>query len=388
MRSFADKNGFTLIEVVVVVIIAGILSTIAIRSVFTISETARVEETKRELDELAYAVAGNPTLENNGVRSDFGYVGDVGSMPPNLDALISNPGGFSTWHGPYIKRRFEQIASDYKQDAWGAAYAYTGGVKISSSGSGSNIVRKIANNAADLTLNRVSGNIFDRDGTPPGKDYRDSITVNILVPNGSGGTAVKSTPPDAGGYFVFDSIPIGNHQLTAVYQPSHDTLNKFVSVIPNSSSYGIYYLSTDIWRETTGGGGSSAGALEYVNGSAQTYGGQCNNIQFSVTNTSGATIKVTSIQLDWSGPTAYFEKVRFDGEEVFEANGPRPGTGDPVPFDSPGTVNAGQTVTVQVTDFRANSSGGGGQRVDMNSVNMTITFSDGSVITFNTGECD
>jgi general secretion pathway protein G len=381
-----DRHGFTLIEVVIVVIIAGILATIAIRSVFTISETGRIEETKHELDDLAYAIAGNPTLENNGVRSDFGYVGDVGAMPPNLDALVSNPGGYSTWNGPYIKRRFEQITADYKQDAWGAAYSYSG-VNITSSGSGSSIVRKIANATSDLTRNRVAGNILDRDGTPPGADYKDSLVVFLSIPNGTGGTSVKTVTPDIGGYFAFDSIPIGNHPLTVVYQPTHDTLDKFVSVDPRASVYGTYYLPADVWTAPTGGG-STVGSLVFVTGSAYIYGNQCHNLRFQITNTSGSDIDLSSIQLDWGSPTAYYDKVYVDGHQVVNANSPRPGSGTLSDFNSPRTVIAGGTVVVQITDFRSNTSNGGGSKVNMSGVDLTVTFSDGSVLTFNTGSCN
>ena len=106
MRKHLSQNyGFTLIEVVIVILIAGIIASVALRSAVTISDTARTEETKQELESLAIAIIGNTKLENNGVRSDFGYVGDVGAMPPNLDALKSNPGSYSTWKGPYIDRR-------------------------------------------------------------------------------------------------------------------------------------------------------------------------------------------------------------------------------------------------------------------------------------------
>ncbi len=378
------RHGFTLVEVVIVVVIAGILATIAIRSVFTITETAKIEETKHKLDDLAFAIVGNPTLQNNGVRSDFGYVGDVGALPPNLDALISNPGGYSTWNGPYIKRRFEQITNDYKQDAWGSTYSYSG-VNITSAGSGSNIVRKIANSSSDLTRNKVSGNILDRDGTPPGTDFKDSLLVLLSIPNGTGGTLVKAATPDLGGYFAFDSIPIGNHPLTVVYRPTHDTLDKFVSVAPSTAVYGVYYLSADVWKAPSEG---ISGALEFVSGSEYIYGNQCHNFRFSITNTSGSAIALSSIQLDWGSPTAYYDKVYVNGNQVVNANSPRPGSGTLSDFDSPETVNAGETVEVQITDFRSNTTNGGGSKVDMSNVDLTVTFSDGSVMTFNTGACN
>jgi len=229
-----------------VIVIIGILATVALKSMGIVTETARVEQTKKELQQLAFAIVGNPALENNGVRTDFGYVGDIGSMPPDLDALVSNPGSYGTWNGPYIARRFNQITNDHKEDAWGVAYTYSAN-NITSTGSSGNIVRKMGNAVSDFTDNQVSGLVLDLDGTPPGTVYKDSILVSMNYPNGSGGIATVSSGVDPGGYFSFSSIPIGNHDLEIIYVPDSDTTGRFISVLPNSSVYAEYYLGSDLW---------------------------------------------------------------------------------------------------------------------------------------------
>ena len=259
-----NENGFTLIDVILTIIIAGILAAVALRSVVKLADTAKTEETKQELAELEYAIVGNPQLFNDDTRADFGYVGDVGALPGNLDALFTNPGGYATWKGPYVKRRFEQDANDYKQDAWGTDYAYTGGVTVTSSGSGSDVVRKFGEATSDFLSNGVDGVVLDLDGTPPGTIYKDSIAILLTVPNGTGGYVVKTATPDIGGFFSIDAVAIGNHDLQVIYQPLSDTLKRFVSVLPKSRNYGQYKLGSNIGS----GGGVSVSSPEILRPSA------------------------------------------------------------------------------------------------------------------------
>jgi prepilin-type N-terminal cleavage/methylation domain-containing protein len=131
-RVSTRQAGFTLIEMVVVIVIMGILASVAIKQVVTSVDTAKYDQTEQELDQLAFAIRGNPSAYGQGTRTDFGYVGDVGAFPPNLDALVQNPGGYSTWKGPYIDRGIG--STDFKTDGWGTTYTLTDTL-IRSSGS-------------------------------------------------------------------------------------------------------------------------------------------------------------------------------------------------------------------------------------------------------------
>jgi len=246
------QSGFSFIELLVVIVVIGILASVAMQSMTARVEDVRRLQTEREMEMLARAIVGDPSLTQNGARSDFGYVGDVGAFPPNLQALYQNPGGYTTWDGPYLTTSFVADSTGFKSDAWGKPYAYAGGVLISSTGSGTAITKKIADATSDYLLNRITSSITDATGAIPGATYADSIIVAISYPNGAGGTSGKTYHPNAAGGFTLDSIPAGTHSLRIVFTPENDTLQRYLTVLPRHRSQIAYRIAT-----TFSGGGST-----------------------------------------------------------------------------------------------------------------------------------
>ena len=248
---FKNKKGYSLFELIIVIVIISILTTVTLKSLRYSSDISRVEKTKEELTQLAYSIAGNPNLLSGGNRIDFGYIGDIGALPVNLDALVQNPGGYTTWQGPYLKDDYYLSAasseSEFKSDAWGTAYTYSGDVTIISTGSGSTITREIANSSADLLLNKVSVIITDLNNTPPGAIYKDSLIFTLSYPDGTGNTTNQSQTPTPNGFVQFNSIPIGIHTLKVAYTPTADTLTRIVSVAPIQNYYIEIQLNQDLW---------------------------------------------------------------------------------------------------------------------------------------------
>ena len=373
----SSEKGFTLIEVLLVIIVIGIMAAVAFKSMDVVLDNSRWDATTQEMEKLSWAIAGNPDLFANGVRADFGYVGDVGSLPPNLDALITNPGGYTTWRGPYIRNDFNQNPDDYKTDAWGNLYTYTGGVTIASNGSSGNpITRQYANAAADLTSNTVQGVVTDAQANAPGTSA-SSVSVRITYPNGSGGTTTATTNPNASGNYSFAGIiPQGIQAVTAIYTPTNDTLVRNAVVLPRSTTLMDIKFRGNLW----GGAGGSGGSLSYVAGTAALTGAGA-HLNFDVRNLGSSSVTITSIKLTYSHtPTAYYELVRWGGTPVANETNPRFASGQTATFSSSQTLSAGSTITIEVRNFRECQTGGC-PSANMAGTTFTIEFSDGSAMT-------
>jgi type II secretory pathway pseudopilin PulG len=369
-----------LIEILMAVVVIGILATVAMRSLQGSVERSRIRETQSEMNELALAIAGNADLYANGLRSDFGYVGDIGAMPSSLDDLVTDP-GLGTWNGPYVTGRFVQDADGFKKDAWGSTYTFSNGITIASTGGGSTpMTKSAASAAADLTNTTVSGTITDAAGNPPG-DSSVAISVVITYPDGSGSTTTSTATPSSGGSFSFTGIPVGNQLIEAIYRVTDDTVTAYASVLPKTGATLSLRLPGNPFAAGGGAGGGSA-SLEYVSGSAQTTGGQNNNIEFDITNTGSVDASINSLAATYT-PTAYFQTVKWSSATVFNENNPRAGSTDTCTFSTSKTIGAGATVTVELGIFYSQPTGG--SQFDISNTDFTITFSDGSVISFNSG---
>lgn len=371
-------------ELVAVIVIMGIIAAVAMRSIGSTLETVRVDNTKREMEQLNFAIAGNPSLYSNGMRSDFGYVGDVGSLPSTLTNLVTDP-GYSTWDGPYVSSDFSEAGDEYKRDAWGALYTYNNISIQSNGGGGGTMTRPICSSISELTSNSVSGSITDAAGNPPG-DSSSAVSVIITFPDGSGGITNSSITVSPGGSFSFsNSIPIGNHMIRAVYSATNDTVTTYVSVMPNGESFASMRFPGAIWAASGGGGGGGSGVIEYVTGSASCPGAQNDEVQFNIRNNGSTSISVSWLVVTYShSPTSYFQKVRWGGDQMYNSPNPRAASADMISFGSSKSIGASSTETINIDMFK-DSQSGGGSSVDMSSTDFTITFSDGSVITFNSG---
>lgn len=97
-------RAFTLIELLAVIAILGLIAAFAVPQVLKWVSGARSDSARVQIEAL-------------GASIDL-YRLEVGSFPPDLQALVEKPSGAAKWDGPYLKKRV------IPKDPWGNDYIY------------------------------------------------------------------------------------------------------------------------------------------------------------------------------------------------------------------------------------------------------------------------
>jgi type II secretory pathway pseudopilin PulG len=135
------RSGFTLIEIVIIIVTLGILAAVAVPKFADMANSAKVNATRQEMMSLKKAIVGDPSAVAGGEYIDRGFEGDIGNPPSQLVDLALKPdslAGYNPltrlgWNGPYI----DDANNDYLSDAWGNSYIYQPGLRrIFSTGGG------------------------------------------------------------------------------------------------------------------------------------------------------------------------------------------------------------------------------------------------------------
>ncbi|MGR9014779.1 MAG: prepilin-type N-terminal cleavage/methylation domain-containing protein [Gammaproteobacteria bacterium] len=82
------SNGFTLVEMTVVLLLITLLASVAVRETAELGFQTRYEQTKERLEMIKQAILGNPKLVINGQQAVSGFVADMGRLPDNLRELF------------------------------------------------------------------------------------------------------------------------------------------------------------------------------------------------------------------------------------------------------------------------------------------------------------
>ena len=111
MKSFVQainpagrRRGFTLLELLVVIAILSLIAAFVGPRVFKALSGAEADSARIQIENLSGVI-------------DL-YRLEVGSYPPNLEALIEQPPGEDEWNGPYLKKPV------IPKDPWDNDYIY------------------------------------------------------------------------------------------------------------------------------------------------------------------------------------------------------------------------------------------------------------------------
>jgi general secretion pathway protein G len=106
-RSSSRERGFSLLELLAVLVILGILAGIFAPKFLGQAESAKRKAAKLEIDQIGQSL-------------DL-YKLEIGRYPTSqegLAALVTAPSGTSSWNGPYLKK------TSVPKDPWGNEYKY------------------------------------------------------------------------------------------------------------------------------------------------------------------------------------------------------------------------------------------------------------------------
>jgi prepilin-type N-terminal cleavage/methylation domain-containing protein len=252
------KQGFTLMELLVVLLIIGILSTVALRTIDATRDRSLFDQTTKEMNQLVQAIVGNPDLTYDGRRVDFGYFGDMEQLPSDLRDLVYNPTGTDRWRGPYFKLMSAGDTISYRYDAWGGEYSYVpaSGWIISGGNGKYSMTVKVADTLTQLTNNTISGSFLDHDDNPPGV-FSTTYMVRLFYnnPDAHGGESVAVVNPSGGGSYEISftpagdshKVPIGTHKMQAI--ASGETLTRYVTVVPRSHTVVDFKFTKSFWNK-------------------------------------------------------------------------------------------------------------------------------------------
>lgn len=196
-----SARGFTLIEVIVTMAIISILAGIIVPVSYRVWEAGEISLTRERMAALKKAMVGDPGLFQQGIRIDYGFAGDNGELPAALGDLLTDPGSYPNWRGPYLGSGIDP--RNYAEDAWGEPLLYT---PVSDA-----LGRRVAASLTSKGPDRIEGTSDDLDAVsaPTEQVTAADVTPTALV---EGNIGYVVSVADA------DETPTYYATLTARYQ--------------------------------------------------------------------------------------------------------------------------------------------------------------------------
>ena len=126
-----STSAFTLIEILMVLTLLGIVSSIGITAYTNFSLDARIAVTNDRMAALKNAIVGDPRFFAEGKYTKQGYESHCLGLPSTLTDLVTMPGAGTCsvvydpfpkhgWRGPYVSN----TNSNWSLDGWGTTIQY------------------------------------------------------------------------------------------------------------------------------------------------------------------------------------------------------------------------------------------------------------------------
>ena len=103
-RHNARQGGFTLVELLLVLVILALIAGLVLPGIIGKAESAKSKAAASQISRISMSVES--------------FYLDTGNTPSSLDELVNEPSGANGWNGPYIK-------NSLLKDPWGRDYEYS-----------------------------------------------------------------------------------------------------------------------------------------------------------------------------------------------------------------------------------------------------------------------
>ena len=364
-------------EVIIMIAIIAVIMATGMKANQNVQFREKFENTIVEMQMLKRAIVGNSLLRTNGIRNDFGYVGEMGRLPSSLSELMTRATQSavvynstlhlsSGWAGPYLQETFTNYTSNPLTDEFDNLYDWDL-TELPNSGDtiSARIISLGADNAidgtgidADITLEIFKrewiGNITGKAFDSAGKKLKKA-TVKLYYPNGSGGISTKTKITNGKGVFSFFQIPFGPRSLSFTPKGGAEAparqirIDTAAKTLPDINNIGSILLA-----------GSS------VSGPSNNY------VNVNLTNDLGKDITLLDWKAVYSNST-FYDLFNIGGTSHWSSTSPKAGTdvrlSTIATFTSYNFENS-STITFQMRAFQD----GSGTNVNMSGTPFTVTL--------------
>ncbi len=250
------RAGVTIIDLILTIALISVLAAAVPQTLAPAFKEFKVVQTLAQLRRIRDALLGDPDKVMNGVRTDFGYLGDLGALPTvaqgGISALLTAPAGVTSytmdsavrfkrgWSGPYLPTL---PGVDWTRDAWGRSLSYRPtlipprlgslGADGLAGGTGydADLVVEIPGEQRTFTL---LGALNDSTGAA----YTSSAQAELNDLSGTGAVTTTLATADGSGRFTFSNVTRGRRSVT-IYTPTRAaptaTYGPFI-VVPGQSN--------------------------------------------------------------------------------------------------------------------------------------------------------